>query len=272
MCAWTAATDNVGVTGYRVERCQGAGCTTFAQVGTPTGTSFSDTGLSGGDELQLSGAGGGCGGEPGGIFGRSRPRRRRPRRDTTAPTAPANLAATAASTSQVNLSWTAATDNVGVTGYRVERCQGVGCTTFAQVGTPTGTTFSDTGLSASTPVSVPGAGGGRGREPRRVQLDRERDDPAAGDTTPPSAPTNLAGTAVSTSQINLSWTAATDNVGRDRLSGGAVSGRRTAPTSRRSRRRPARRSVTAGWRRTPTTGTGCVRSTRRGTSVRTARS
>jgi len=36
------------VTGYRVERCQGAGCTTFAQVATPTGTSFSDTGLAAG--------------------------------------------------------------------------------------------------------------------------------------------------------------------------------------------------------------------------------
>ncbi len=32
----------------------------------------------------------------------------------------------------------------------MERCQGAGCTTFAQVGTPTGTTFSDTGLTANT--------------------------------------------------------------------------------------------------------------------------
>ena len=38
--AWTAATDNVAVAGYRVERCQGAGCTNFAQVGTPAGTTF----------------------------------------------------------------------------------------------------------------------------------------------------------------------------------------------------------------------------------------
>jgi hypothetical protein len=34
--------------------------------------------------------------------------------DTTAPTAPSSLSATAASTSQINLSWTASTDNVGV--------------------------------------------------------------------------------------------------------------------------------------------------------------
>ena len=70
--------------------------------------------------------------------------------DTSPPTAPAGLTATAAGSSQVNLSWTAATDNVGVTGYRVERCQGAGCTNFTQVATPTGTTYSDTGRSAST--------------------------------------------------------------------------------------------------------------------------
>ena len=51
---------------------------------------------------------------------------------------------------QINLAWTASTDNVGVTGYRVERCQGAGCTDFAQVGTPTGTTFNNTGLSPAT--------------------------------------------------------------------------------------------------------------------------
>ena len=70
--------------------------------------------------------------------------------DTSPPTAPAGLTATAAGSSQVNLSWTAATDNVGVTGYRVERCQGAGCTNFTQVGTPTATTFNDTDRAAST--------------------------------------------------------------------------------------------------------------------------
>ncbi len=42
--------------------------------------------------------------------------------DTMPPSAPANLAVTSASSTQVNLSWTASTDNVGVTGYMVERC------------------------------------------------------------------------------------------------------------------------------------------------------
>src|SRR5207302_1275549 len=76
--------------------------------------------------------------------------------DTTPPTAPANLTATAASASQINLAWTASTDNVGVTGYRVERCTGAACSNFAQISAPTATTFSDTGLTASTSYSYRG--------------------------------------------------------------------------------------------------------------------
>ena len=54
---------------------------------------------------------------------------------------------------QINLTWPAATDAVGVTGYRVERCAGAGCSNFAQVGTPTTTSFNNTGLTASTSYS-----------------------------------------------------------------------------------------------------------------------
>src|SRR6266571_6276564 len=74
-------------------------------------------------------------------------------RDTQAPTAPTGLAATAASGTQVSLSWTASTDDTGVTNYLIDRCQGVGCTTFAQAGTSTMTSYSLTGLLASTTYS-----------------------------------------------------------------------------------------------------------------------
>ena len=73
--------------------------------------------------------------------------------DTTPPTAPTSLVTTVASSSQINLSWTASTDNVGVTGYKVERCQGAACSNFAQIATPTATSFNDTGLTASTSYS-----------------------------------------------------------------------------------------------------------------------
>src|SRR5581483_2454837 len=73
--------------------------------------------------------------------------------DTTLPSTPANLTASAISASQVNLSWSASTDNVGVVGYRVESCQGAGCTGFVQIATPAGTTYSNTGLLAATSYS-----------------------------------------------------------------------------------------------------------------------
>jgi hypothetical protein len=74
--------------------------------------------------------------------------------DTTPPTTPSNLVATAVGSSEgINLSWTASTDGAGVMGYLVERCQGAGCTSFAQITTTPGTTYADTGLSPGTSYS-----------------------------------------------------------------------------------------------------------------------
>jgi len=73
-----------------------------------------------------------------------------PTPDTDPPTSPTNLAATSPSQSSISVSWTASTDNIGVTGYIVERCQSSGCSNFVQVGTPTASPFVDTGLTANT--------------------------------------------------------------------------------------------------------------------------
>ena len=135
---WTASTDNVGVTGLSGGALPGGGLHELRAGGHAGGTSFSDTGLSAVDELQLPGARGRCGGQCERLLERGE-RDHAGGSDTTPPTAPSSLTATAVSPSRSNLTWTASTDNVGVTGYRVERCQGAGCTTFAQVATPTGT-------------------------------------------------------------------------------------------------------------------------------------
>jgi hypothetical protein len=66
--------------------------------------------------------------------------------DTTPPSIPTGLIASAASTTQINLAWSAATDNVAVTGYRISR-GGV------QIATVTGNTFQNTGLTANTTYS-----------------------------------------------------------------------------------------------------------------------
>ena len=66
--------------------------------------------------------------------------------DTTAPTAPTNLAASGTTGSTTNLTWTASTDNVGVTGYDIY--QG---TTLK--GSSTTTNYTVTGLTALTAYS-----------------------------------------------------------------------------------------------------------------------
>ena len=184
---WTASTDNVGVTGYRVERCQGAGCTNFAQVGTPTATTFSDTGLAASTtyryQVRAVDAAGNLSAYSS-IATATTPAAA----DTTAPSAPTGLTATAISTTRIDLGWTASTDNVGVTGYRVERCQGASCTNFAQVGTPAATTFSDTGLTANTTYryrvrAVDAAGNLSAYSRHRDQATTPRPD-----TTAPTAP------------------------------------------------------------------------------------
>lgn len=72
--------------------------------------------------------------------------------DTEAPTTPTSPSATTASATQIDLSWTASTDNVGIAGYNVERCTGSGCSNWTEVQATNGigTTWSDTGLAAST--------------------------------------------------------------------------------------------------------------------------
>ena len=66
--------------------------------------------------------------------------------DTIPPTSPQNLIGIAASTSQINLSWTASTDNFGVSGYYVYR-------NGAKIATVNSTSYGDTGLNASTAYS-----------------------------------------------------------------------------------------------------------------------
>jgi Zn-dependent metalloprotease/chitodextrinase len=123
--------------------------------------------------------------------------------DTQAPTAP-TLSAPSRTTSSISLSWTAATDNVGVAGYDVYVNNVKNNTSNL-----TGTTHTVAGLTPNTAYSL---------------YVRARD--AAGNTTQsntlsvttladtqvPTAPT-LSAPSRTTSSISLSWKAATDNVG-----------------------------------------------------------
>lgn len=146
--SWTAATDNIGVVRYDIERCQGLSCSNFAQVGTTQTSPFTDTGLSAATGYSYHVKAVDAAGNSSGWSNVVGATTQAP--DTTPPTIPTNFSATAASSSIINLTWTASTDSVGVTGYKVERCSGSSCTTFTQVGTPTTNSYQDTNLSAST--------------------------------------------------------------------------------------------------------------------------
>ncbi len=126
--------------------------------------------------------------------------------DTTAPSVPASLTAAGFSSSQINLSWSASSDNVGVSGYRVYR-NGV------QVATTSSPGYSNTGLAADTAYSytVAAFDAAGNLSPQSVAVSARTLLPA--DTTAPSIPTGLTGAAASSTQINLFWNGSTDNVG-----------------------------------------------------------
>lgn len=116
--------------------------------------------------------------------------------DTQAPTVPTGLGIAGTTTSTISLSWTASNDNVGVAGYKIFRCTGA-CSPNTQVGTSTTTSFTSSGLAASTTysyaVSAYDAAGNTSALSSAIQGTTK---PAGGggDTTPPAVaitnPTN----------------------------------------------------------------------------------
>ncbi len=212
--AWTAATDNVAVTGYDVY--QDSVKVNAANV---TETRFVATGLASARTYRFWVR---ARDEAGNLSAASRvlvvvtP-------DTQAPAAPADLAAPARTDSTVTLAWTAATDNVGVAGYDVYRDSvKVNDDPVAETG------FTVKGLAASTAYSF-----------HVTATDRAGNASAASaaiavtttDTQAPTAPADLTSPARTPYGISLAWTAATDNVGvtayevyRDTLRLAVVSG------------------------------------------------
>jgi chitodextrinase len=126
--------------------------------------------------------------------------------DTSAPTMPAGLTATAGSSSSIGLNWNASTDNVVVTGYKIYRGG-------SQVGTSASNSYNDSGLASSATytytVAAYDAAGNNSEQSASASATTLA--PGQTDTQAPTAPVNLAATAVSASQINLSWTASTDD-------------------------------------------------------------
>jgi YD repeat-containing protein len=201
--SWTASTDANGISQYRVERCSGSGCSNFTQITTTTTTSYGNTGLteSTSYSYRVRAVDGASNVGPySGVASATT-------LDVTPPPAPTGLTATAASATQINLSWIAPADVSGIALYRIERCAGSGCSNFNEIATTASTAYNNTGLAEATSYSyrvraVDGATlvGAYSSVATRATLD----------VTGPAAPTNLAATATSNTQINLSWAAPSD--------------------------------------------------------------
>jgi len=130
-----------------------------------------------------------------------------PGTDVTAPSTPTGLASSDLTASSFTLTWNPSTDAVGVTGYEVQR-DGV------VVATPAGTTATIAGLTASTAYSmkVRARDAAGNWSPLSTALSVTTTAPA-GDTSPPTVPTGLASSAITTTGFTLTWTASTDAVG-----------------------------------------------------------
>ena len=118
--------------------------------------------------------------------------------DVTPPSVPSGLIANAASSTQINLSWTASTDNVTVTGYKIYR-------NSTQVATTAGTSFQDTGLTPSTSysysVSAYDAAGNNSAPSTAASATTQ----APPDTTPPLI-SAVTAASITSSDATVSWT------------------------------------------------------------------
>ncbi len=126
--------------GFKLERCQGDGCQNFQQIMTRFAniTSFTDTGLTPHTAYRYrarayNNAGNSSYAYPASVV------------TIIKPLAPGNLKATASTGGKVSLSWLDKSHNEA--GFKIERCQGAGCTNFQVVGSRyiNITTFTDTG-------------------------------------------------------------------------------------------------------------------------------
>jgi len=125
---------------------------------------------------------------------------------TDNPSIPANVRVTGTAANSVSLAWSASTPAAGCTlqGYKIFRNN-------VQVGTSTGTTFSDSSLSPNTAYSytVQAADTSSHVSAQSTAVSST----TAADTTAPSVPINLRSTLKTANSIALAWDASTDNGG-----------------------------------------------------------
>ena len=136
--SWTASTDNVGVTGYGAYK-------NGTLAGSPTTTSYTFNGLTCGTSYTLAVDAADAAGNRSAQTSTTLSTNACP--DTTPPTTPTGLTTSAVGQTSITLSWTASSDNVGVTGYRLYLGG-------SQVGTSPSTSYLFSGLTCGTSYTL----------------------------------------------------------------------------------------------------------------------
>ncbi len=193
--SWTDnATNELG---FRIERCLGAACADFTEVGVaPANTpSFQDTGVSTGNTYRYrvrSYNGVANSGYSAIATG-----------NTNVPAAPSLLGAAPQGETQIDIAWQ---DNAtGETGYEVERCTGVGCSDFTLLTSlaANSTAYSDASVVTGTFYSYRVRALGNGAS--------DYSNVASANTVLPNAPSDIAATAISDTQVEVTWIDGSDN-------------------------------------------------------------
>ena len=209
---WAAASDNVGVTVYRIERCSGAGCAVFSEIATTAASSYSNTGLAAATSYTYRVRAQDAALNLGPYSGTATASTPAPP-DTELPGAPGTPSLTPVGPTRIDLTWAAASDNVGVTVYRIERCSGAGCAVFSEIATTAASSYSNTGLAAATSYTYRVRAQDAALNLGPYSGTATASTPAPPDTELPGAPGTPSLTPVGPTRIDLTWAAASDNVG-----------------------------------------------------------
>ena len=200
---WTASTDNIAVTSYTISRNGSViakvngSATSFVDGTTVASTTYTYS------VTATDAAGNASAAVAAPVVTTPAPT---PPADTTAPSAPAALAGTVKSGSEVDLTWSASTDNVAVAGYKVYRdgsaVATVGSTTWFDLGLATG--------SAHT-YQISALDGSGNESAKSASISKTTLNVVPPDTSAPTVPTNVAATSTAPNSATVTWTASTDN-------------------------------------------------------------
>jgi chitodextrinase len=196
--SWVASTDAVGVTGYKI-------FSSGNQIGTSVSTNFSMTGLTPNTTYSITVSAFDAAGNNS-ILSNVFSTTTTSAPDTTAPTVPNNLMASAITQTSLTLTWSASTDAFGVSGYKIFK-GGV------YIASSSSTNYTVTGLTASTLYSFTVSAYDAAINNSAVSSAITVTTAAAVDATPPTVPAGLTSSAITQTTLTLSWLASTDIVG-----------------------------------------------------------